>query len=156
MGEVTLREYRPGDLTELAALFYETVHTVCAGEYTPEQLDAWAPGEVDEPSWDRTLTARHALVAEIGGAIAGFGDMDETGYLDRLYVHKDFRRRGVGSAICEALEGRVRGKVVTFASKTARPFFEKRGWRVLRRNVVIRRGVELENYYMEKEITDVD
>ena len=38
------------------------------------------------------------------GQIVCFGDMDETGYLDRLYVHKDYQCRGVASAICDALE----------------------------------------------------
>ena len=37
-----LREYRASDCPELTRLFYDTVHSVCAGEYTPEQLDAWA------------------------------------------------------------------------------------------------------------------
>ena len=42
-----LRAYRPGDCREMAALFYDTVHTVNARDYTPEQLDAWAGGPVD-------------------------------------------------------------------------------------------------------------
>ena len=40
---VTLRPYRPDDCPALAALFYQTVHTVNAAHYTPAQLDAWAP-----------------------------------------------------------------------------------------------------------------
>ena len=42
-----LRPYRPSDLRELAELFYDTVHTVNAGDYTAEQLDAWADGAPD-------------------------------------------------------------------------------------------------------------
>ena len=36
-----LRSYRPADCQVLADLFYETVHTVNAGDYTEEQLFAW-------------------------------------------------------------------------------------------------------------------
>ena len=42
-----LRLYRPEDLESLTRLFFETIHTVNAGDYTPEQLWAWAPGAVD-------------------------------------------------------------------------------------------------------------
>lgn len=40
----------------------------------------------------------------LGELIIGFGDIDETGYLDRLYVHKDYQKQGVGAAICDELE----------------------------------------------------
>lgn len=39
-----IRKYRPSDCRELAELFYDTVHTVNAGDYTKEQLDAWTTG----------------------------------------------------------------------------------------------------------------
>ena len=35
-----IREYRPEDCREMAALFYDTVHEVNAADYTKEQLDA--------------------------------------------------------------------------------------------------------------------
>ncbi len=39
-----IRSYAPSDIREMAALFYDTVHTVNARDYTPAQLDAWATG----------------------------------------------------------------------------------------------------------------
>ena len=48
-------------------------------------------------------------------------------YLDRLYVHKDYQRRGIASAICDALEASMPGKpITTHASITAKPFFLQR------------------------------
>ena len=92
---MTLRDYCKTDCTELARLFYDTVHTVNAKDYSREQLDAWATGEVNLEAWNKSLQAHNTVVAEMDGQIVGFGDMDETGYLDRLYVHKDYQRRGV-------------------------------------------------------------
>lgn len=89
-------------------------------------------------------------MAELDGVIAGFGDIDETGYLDRLYVHKDYQRRGVAAALCDAMERTAPGKIVTHASITARPFFEGRGYTVVRTQQVERQGVLLTNYVMEK------
>ena len=42
-----LRKYTPSDCGVMAELFYQTVHSVNAQDYTREQLDAWATGEVD-------------------------------------------------------------------------------------------------------------
>lgn len=58
-----IREYRPEDCREMAALFYDTVHGVNAADYTKEQLDAWADGKVDTaagtaPFWSMILLSR--------------------------------------------------------------------------------------------------
>ena len=146
-----LRPYRSEDCPALARLFYDTVRTVNARDYTPEQLDAWADGNVDLAAWDTSFLAHHSLVAEENGEILGFADMDTTGYLDRLYVHKDYQGQGVATALCDALEASCPAEhFTTHASPTARPFFEGRGYRVLRRQTVVRRGILLDNYVMEK------
>ena len=146
-----LRLYRSEDCPALARLFYDTVHTVNARDYTPEQLNAWADGHVDLATWDASFLAHHTLVAEENGEILGFADMDGAGYLDRLYVHKDHQGRGVATALCSALEAACPVKnFTTHASLTARPFFESRGYQVLRRQTVVRHGIPLDNYVMEK------
>lgn len=79
------------------------------------------------------------------------GILDESGYLDRLYVRKDYQRQGIASAICDELERFAAGKTITtHASITAKPFFLHRGYRVVRKQEVIRRGVALTNLVMEK------
>ena len=147
-----LRPYRPADLREMAALFYETVHSVNTRDYSTLQLWAWATGYVDLEAWDRSFGEHMTLIAEKNGCIAGFGDMTAEGYLDRLYVHRHCQSRGVATAICDALEAAHPGVTfTTHASITARPFFEKRGYAVLRQQIILRRGVELANFLMEKQ-----
>ena len=146
-----IRQYRPEDCPALAALFYDTVHCVNAADYTPAQLDAWACGKVDLCGWNQSFLAHHTVVAELDGRIAGFGDMDTDGYLDRLYVHKDCQRMGVAARICDVLEQvSTASGFTTHASITARPFFEKRGYVVVREQQVARGGVYLTNYVMKK------
>lgn len=148
---MVLRKYETADCGELVRLFYETVHTINAADYTKEQLDAWASENVDMEEWDRLFREHDSVIAVEGGTITGFGDMDRDGYLDRLYVHKDYQRKGIATAICDRLERAVQGKIVTHASVTAKPFFEKRGYRVMRKQQVFRRGTALINFVMEKE-----
>ncbi len=149
-GKMLIREYRSSDCKELRELFYNTVHRVNARDYTKEQLDAWAAERVDLARWDRSLRAHFSVVAEEDGVLAGFGDIDGTGYLDRLYVHYGYQGRGIAAAVCGRLEGAVQGDVVTHASITARPFFEKRGYRVVKEQQVERNGVFLTNFVMVK------
>lgn len=148
---IHIRTYTSKDCLLLAQLFYDTVHTVNARDYTPEQLQAWAPGLPDLEQWNRSFLEHTTFVAEAEGVIAGFGDIDGTGYLDRLYVHKDYQGRGIATALCDALErsaGEVE-RIVTHASLTAKPFFLSRGYRVKKEQQVERNGTLLTNYVME-------
>lgn len=148
-----IRDYKAEDCKLLAELFYETVHTVNAKDYNEEQLSAWADGELDLDKWNRSFLEHYTVVAVEDNVIAGFGDIDGTGYLDRLYVHKDYQNRGIGTAICNALEIYAgTEKIRTQASITAKSFFMERGYVVIREQQVERKGIKLTNYFMEKQI----
>ena len=143
-----VREYCPADCQALAQLFYAAVHgTRC---YTRLQQNAWAP-QVPQ-GWNDGFLANHTLVAESAGQVIGFADMDPSGYLDRLYVHPDHQRKGIATALCDALEAASDAAVfTTHASLDARPFFEARGYRVIKMQQVERLGVLLTNFIMTKE-----
>ena len=146
-----LRAYQPADCAEMAELFYQTVHCVNARDYTAEQLNVWATGKVDLQAWNRSFLVHKTIVAVEDGRIVGFGDIDDTGYLDRLYVHKDHQGQGIASALCDRLEGFADGmRLTVHASITAKPFFGCRGYRVVRAQTVVLDGVPLTNYAMEK------
>lgn len=147
---IKIRPYESADCENMAKLFYDTVHSVNARDYRPEQLDVWATGQVDLEAWDASFLRHTTLVAEKNGVLVGFGDMAEDGYLDRLYVHKDYQGQGIATALCDKLEGCVPGGCSTHASITARPFFEHRGYSVVRQQQVERQGILLTNFVMEK------
>ena len=95
-----IREYISSDCEQIAELFYQTVHTVNAKDYAQEQLCVWATGHIDLSAWNKSFLEHNTRVAVKNGIIVGFGDIDKTGYLDRLYVHKDYQRQGVATALC--------------------------------------------------------
>lgn len=150
---MVIREYKGSDCKEVLELFYNTVHTINAKDYTKEQLDVWATNEIDLEKFNKSLIEHYSLVAIKNKIIIGFGDIDKTGYLDRLFVHKDYQNIGVATAICDRLEQKMlKGKVITHSSITAKPFFEKRGYKVIKEQQVERKGLFLTNYIMEKII----
>lgn len=147
-----MREYRPSDCKHLVELFYQTVHSINAKDYTDEQLNVWATGNVDINEWNQSLSKHFSLVAMNDGIITGFGDIDRTGCLDRLYVHKDYQNQGIATAICDKLEHAFGvSKITTYASITAKPFFLHRGYHVIREQQVVRLNIPLTNYMMEKQ-----
>lgn len=146
-----IRTYKPSDCKELAELFYHTVHTVNAKDYTKEQLDAWANGQTDLEKWNQSFQEHFCVVAVEEERIVGFGDIDQGGYLDRLFVHAAFQKKGIATAICDQLEKAVQGTIITHSSITAKSFFEKRGYGVVKEQKVERGGVFLTNFVMKKE-----
>lgn len=144
-----IREYIPSDCEQIAELFYQTVHTVNVKDYQLEQLSVWASGNVDLSVWNKSFLEHNTLVAIENSIIVGFGDIDSTGYLDRLYVHKDYQKQGIASALCDKLENGFT-KITTHASITAKPFFLHRGYKVVKEQQVERNGIFLTNYVMEK------
>lgn len=150
----TVRDYGREDAGPICRLFYETVHSVNLKDYSPEQTRAWAPAPPDPTTWHGRMSGRHTLVAEGDDGVVGFVELEEDGHLDMLYCRRDAVGRGVGSLLYAAAEERARGLgldgIFVEASITARPFFVRHGFRISRRNVVVRRGVELVNFSMEK------
>ena len=153
---ITLQPYREEDSPALAALFYETVHRVNIKDYTPAQVQAWAPAPPDPDAWHRSFAGHLVWVAWQAGEAVGFGDLNpETGYLDRLYIRWDKQGLGIGSLLCDRLEQDCAAATVyTDASITAQHFFAHRGYRLIFRQQVERRGVLLENARMEKSLLD--
>ena len=144
-----IRKYRETDLEAIVRLFYDTVHSINIRDYSSAQIEAWTAG-IDMERWNSTLSEHLSLVALDGSVVIGFGDIDKSAYLDRLYVHHMYQRQGVGAALCDRLESSAEGRPIRVqASITAKPFFEKRGYRVLKSQVIERKGVFIPNYIME-------
>lgn len=150
-----IRNYQPIDCKQITQLFYDTVHHINAKDYTKEQLGVWATGKVDYLRWNELFLQHHTIVAQKNNQIIGFGDI-QGGYIDHLYVHKNNQNQGVATAILHILEQRARSsaqiKTTTHASITARPFFEKRGYSVIKEQWVERGGIQLTNFVMEKQL----
>ncbi|MFR1837176.1 MAG: GNAT family N-acetyltransferase [Turicibacter sanguinis] len=155
MLEIEIRSYIAEDFVFLTELFYQTVHQINQKDYSLRQLEVWAPKEVETQKWNKRFLSSYTVVALIKEKIVGFGNIDCDGYLDCLYVHANYQRQGVATLIYEALEQKVKRqnhRIETHASITAIPFFQAKGFNVLRPQVVIRQGIELENFIMEKVI----
>ena len=105
----TLRAYEPGDCPAMAALFYDTVHTVNAADYTPAQRDAWADGRPDLAAWDASFRAHRTLVAVRDGEIVGFAGLVGAGRTEII-------RALYGADKVSGHEVRINGELVRIRS----------------------------------------
>lgn len=80
--------------------------------------------------------------------------MENNGHIDCFYVAYDFINKCVGSKLLCEIEERAKllniSRLFTEASVTAKPFFLKKGFEVVKRQIVELRGVKFKNYVMEK------
>lgn len=71
-----------------------------------------------------------------------------------MFVHPEYQGLGIASRLLGSVEDEALklgfSRIYTEASRTARPFFERKGFRVITKQIVEKRGQGLENFLMEK------
>jgi GNAT superfamily N-acetyltransferase len=153
---IQVRRYQDEDAEFISKIYYHTIHTINAKDYTKEQVDAWAPWSSvqDYSGWKQKLEKIKPYVALINDTIVGFAEFEANGHIDCFYVHHEFQGCGVGSALMAEIEQEVMSKslsrIYAEVSITAKPFFEQKGFKVVTQQSVTIRGVKLTNYIMEK------
>lgn len=144
------------DLDTIMDLFYRCVHEINASDYEEDELDAMAPKNMDHYHWESSLDKNHTIVAIEDDHIVGFGNIGQTGFLDRLYVDKDYLGRGIAGELAQHLEDYAKAKgnhiVNVYSPITAQKFFEKRGYDTIEEVVSEKRGVRIFKYLMEKKL----
>jgi len=155
---VEVRDAVSGDAPAVAALFYHTILNVNLGDYSAEQVEAWAGPGPDPGMWETRIAAdidlRRMFVATEEERIVGFAELEADGHLDTLYVHHEFQGRGIASRLLDRIEVEARhlgiGRLYTEASITAEQFFRSRGFSVVRQQLVEVHGHVFRNFVMEK------
>ena len=151
-----IREPLPADIPEISRLYFNTVRRVNARDYTEEQLRAWVPTIPPAAFWTERFKTRKVFVAEQNSEIRGFAEFENSGHVDCFYVHHQYQRRGVGSALFARIEEEARRigvrRLHAEVSLTARPFFEAKGFVVLESRNTLFRDVDFQLYLMEKYV----
>ncbi len=154
---MNVRFYQPRDNAILARFFIETVQAINAADYSPKEIEVWSGNPPDIERWRGRDDGRIVFVAEHDSEIFGFTTFEPNGHLDHLYVHHRFQRQGVASALFRRIEEEAVSRgvdhIFTEASITARPFFERMGFRVTASQSVAVKGISFLNYRMEKLLT---
>ena len=153
---IALRDFQAGDEPALRAVFESAIHGTARRHYSPLQVDTWAPREHDAHAWATRMQGLRPFVALVDGAIAGYADLQPSGYIDHFYVAETAGGQGVGGRlmlrILAQAEAWKLAELTSNVSLTAQPFFMHFGFEVVEHRVFDVRGVEMRNAAMRKPL----
>lgn len=155
--EVTIRQAVRSDIIDVTKIFYETIQTVNSKDYPQDEIDDWSSWHTDIEKWNVTIVEQYFIVAILDNKIVGFGSLAKDGYLDLMFVHKDYQRQGIASQLLIVLERKAIGQenreIYSDVSVTAKKFFEHHGFLIQQEQLKKSRDKELKNYRMTKNIS---
>ena len=151
---MNIRRFQPGEELALFEVYYSAVHLIARDDYSEEQLNAWAPLDLDRQLWVNRICGINPFVAEIDGEPVGYADVQQNGYIDHFFVSGHHPRKGVGKALMQVLHSEAEllsiTELTSNVSRTAQPFFERFGFVIVEQRKPIIRGVEVPNALMRK------
>lgn len=152
---ISLNDYNESQACALAKLYYQTIHNVNKADYSEAQLNAWAPIETQlAEGWKQRFIKTCPIVATIDDKVVGFAEFMDSGYIDCFFVHYQHQKQGIGAALMKEIDLRAKTKSINRVwanvSVTAKPFFSRCGFIVVKEQLVELRGCKLKNFLMEK------
>src|SRR5215467_11174774 len=99
-----IRRATPDDALAIATLYHDTVRKINSRDYASAQIQAWAGATPDEEKWRERQNSRMIFVEEENGIIRGFAELENDGRVGAVYVHADYQREGIASALLDELE----------------------------------------------------
>ena len=154
---ISIRDYQSEDVQALASIYYNTIHRINIQHYTKEQVDVWAPAtSLETEGWAKKFSRTKPIIATAGDEIVGFAEFEPNGHIDCFYCHHEWIRKSIGSALMKEILLRAKNShihlIFAEVSITAKPFFEKWGFNVVTQQTIVRMGVELTNFKMERTV----
>jgi putative acetyltransferase len=135
---------------------YSAIHQVASRDYSPEQLEAWAPRDVDPEIWASRIRDINPFVVELDGRIVAYADLQQNGYIDHFFVSGAHPGRQIGSILMTHIlnEAKRLGltELTSDVSRTAQGFYERFGFQVVEQREPVRRGVVIPNVLMRLQL----
>lgn len=154
---MSVRRFQRGDEPDLFNVFYSAVHLAASRDYTPEQVEAWAPADLDQDLWAQKMLDIQPFVVEMDGKVVGYADVQPSGYIDHFFVSGDHQGQGIGRLLMSTLleEAITLGlaELTSDVSRTAQPFFGKFGFRIVEERAPVVRGVVVPNARMRRVLS---
>ena len=150
-----VRKFRVSDAVKVARLHRNTIRYVNSKDYPPKQIKVWA-GRTSAKRFRDSMNIFYRFVAIDNGKIVGYGDFTLKGELAGLYIHKDYQGKGVGYLLLKKIEesARQKGLEKLFLSSTitAKNFYQKHGYKVIKKMKFPIKNQKLIVYKMVKQI----
>ena len=150
-----IRPLEEKDLYDMQNLFRSTVLNVNIKDYTNEEVEDWASCGNDMEHWKEILFNNQFIGSfDKQNNLIGYSSMNKNGYMHSMFVHKDWQGKGIATQLLSEVEKIARQykvkEITSEVSKTARPFFEYKGYVVECEQKQQANRLKLTNYKMKK------
>ncbi len=155
-----IRPGTTGDAPFIERVHRDSIRGTPSGFYSRAELESWASGlHMERYVWAMNFADERYILAEVdgeGGNLAGFCSWLPA-EVKGLYIHPAWLRRGVAGTLMDHAERAIvaagASRIRLGASRIARPFYEKLGYRTIRRlEWKSRGGLVMEAFEMRKVI----
>lgn len=152
-----IRSYKKGEAPALFEIYFSAIHLVASRYYTPEQIQAWAPRDLDPDIWEAKMRDIQPYVAELDDRAVGYADLQPDGYIDHFFISGRHPRQGIGARLMSHLIAEAHSKgieeLTSDVSRAAQPFYRKFGFEVVEQRQPVVRGVIIPNALMRRRAT---
>ncbi|MDN3663571.1 GNAT family N-acetyltransferase [Vibrio agarivorans] len=153
---IRLNDYCSDNANDLWGIYFHTIRHINIRDYSLVQVAAWAPANIDPKRWLNKMEAIKPFIAKIDGKPVGYADLQQDGLIDHFFCHHLFQSKGVGRALMVHVEQQAKkrgiSRLYSHVSITARPFYERMGFVVVKEQLVEVRSQHLRNFVMEKRL----
>ena len=155
-----VRKARFEDVDDIVSVSYSAIYNIAKNDYNKDILKEWFDNIAS--AVNKPFKGGEAWVYESDGGILGFIALIPYCYeIKALYTHSQHGRRGIGTQLLKALEGRALelklSYVITYASLTGQAFYKKNGYEFLADKLLpLSNGKEMKSVLMKKELRNAD
>ena len=143
------------DAVSLARLHRRTIRSINKKDYSPEEIAVWS-GRTSAKRFRNLTKLNRRYVAWENKRIVGFGDYRNNEVMG-LYIHRNCIGKGIGTQLLTKIERMVYvngGRTLKCISTvTARHFYEKNGFRVIKKTIHQIQNQKLPVFKMRKQLT---
>lgn len=141
-------------LGEITGLFYDTIQNINIRDYSIDEVNDWSSWHQDHSKWVQKIEEQYFIIARSETKIVGFGSVSTEGYLDLMFVHKDFQKKGIATALLKNLENFAINQKIRLltadVSITASGFFLNSGFVIEARQKKKSKDLYLTSFKMSK------
>jgi len=157
---IKIRKTNLEDMKAVEDAHRRSIQNICSKDYTSHEIEKFSAVKYSTDIWENSIHNDYHIVIERDGIIEGMchAKMNDNriGEIVGLYITDKVIGTGCGRKLTEmAFEYLLKFnpiKITLTGTKTAKPFYEKMGFKEIEEKIVDIRGAQLTCYQMEKKI----
>jgi ribosomal protein S18 acetylase RimI-like enzyme len=153
---ILIRPAQREDAERIWQIRIESIQTLCAADYSSEQLQGWVGKATPDRYREIVTEGRESLiVAETAAQVVGYASLCKA-EIYAVHVDPGYARQGIGGRLLAAIEAEAAKTVLALtvdASLTAIPFYQSQGYEILEYTQhQLRSGVQIPCVRMRKQL----